>query len=154
MGWERYDTTAALLAMNDLYRNELRLWMNLYQPSVKLAETRRRGSRLKRRYEAPKTPLDRLAEFYGGDKPRAVAELLSLRSSLDPFALSEAVEKKLEKAWKCARRASWPAAQKGSFREIKENTRESAVSLRSLRSLRLAAEDSMNLTGAFGKILR
>ena len=36
MGWERYDTAQAVEAMNDLYRQELRLWMNVFQPSVKL----------------------------------------------------------------------------------------------------------------------
>ena len=31
--------------LNDLYRNELRLYMNLFQPSVKLIRTERKGSR-------------------------------------------------------------------------------------------------------------
>ncbi len=30
LGWERYDSTAVVEAINDLYRHELRLWMNLY----------------------------------------------------------------------------------------------------------------------------
>ena len=34
LGWERYDTQNAVEAMNDLYRRELRLWLNLYLPSV------------------------------------------------------------------------------------------------------------------------
>jgi len=43
--------------MNDLYRNELRLWMNVFQPSVKLLREVRVGSRLPRIYEAARTPL-------------------------------------------------------------------------------------------------
>ncbi len=60
LGWDRYDTEAALTAINDLYRQELRLWMNLFLPSVRLIKTVRRGSRLHRVYDVPKTPLDRL----------------------------------------------------------------------------------------------
>jgi len=37
----------ALEAINDLYRNELRLMMNLFQPSVKLQRKVRVGSKLK-----------------------------------------------------------------------------------------------------------
>ena len=47
-------------AMNSLYENELRLYMNLFQPSVKLFKTERKGSRKNRFYSRPLTPLDRL----------------------------------------------------------------------------------------------
>jgi hypothetical protein len=30
LAWDRYDTPQAVEALNDLYRNELRLWMNLF----------------------------------------------------------------------------------------------------------------------------
>lgn len=33
MGWGRYDSIEALEAMNDLYKNELPVFMNLFQPS-------------------------------------------------------------------------------------------------------------------------
>src|SRR6202022_1379363 len=58
LGWDRYDSPPALNAINELYRNELRLMMNLFQPSVKLVRKVRRGSRLTRRYDRPQTPLD------------------------------------------------------------------------------------------------
>ena len=60
MGWDRYDSPAALAALNDLYRHELRLMMNLFQPSVKLGRKTRIGARLHRTYDRPQTPLDRL----------------------------------------------------------------------------------------------
>ena len=43
-------TKAAVDAMNSAYRNELRLWMNLYLPSVKLLKKTRVGSKLRRIY--------------------------------------------------------------------------------------------------------
>ena len=85
--------------MNDLYQKELRLWMNLYQPSVRLVETVRIGSRLKRRYDKPATPLDRLIRSEKAD-PAKVAQLLTLRTRLDPFKLSETVNRKLEGIWR------------------------------------------------------
>ena len=38
LAWERYDSPTAVTAINDLYRQELRLWLNLYLPSVKLVK--------------------------------------------------------------------------------------------------------------------
>lgn len=97
MGWERYDTKDVIEAMNDLYRNELRLMMNLFQPSVKLREKVRVGSRLRRRYDAPKTPLDRLVDSYAGRAlPLPVQKLVLLRERLDPFELAQRIETKLE----------------------------------------------------------
>src|SRR5256885_12130160 len=54
--YERYDSNQAVEAMNDLYRNELRILQNLFLPSMKLLEKTRIGSKLKRRYDKPKTP--------------------------------------------------------------------------------------------------
>ena len=60
VGYHRYDSAAAVAALNDLYRHELRLFQNLFLPSVKLLRKERVGSRVRRRYDAPRTPLDRL----------------------------------------------------------------------------------------------
>lgn len=59
VGWERYDSAAALAALNALY-TELRLFQNLFQPSMKLVRKIRHGSRLRRQYDAPQTPWVRL----------------------------------------------------------------------------------------------
>ena len=98
IGWDRYETPESVAALNDLYRNELRLYMNLFQPSVKLIRTERKGARKARRYDEPRTPLDRLAKMPGAD-PKKVADLLHLRSKLDPFALSRIIRCKLERIW-------------------------------------------------------
>jgi hypothetical protein len=98
IGWDRYETPESVAALNDLYANELRLYMNLFQPSVKLIRTVRKGSRKVRRYDEPRTPLDRLAEMPGADRQK-VEQLLHLRSRLDPFALSKIIRRKLERIW-------------------------------------------------------
>jgi transposase InsO family protein len=107
LGWDRYDSPEALAAITDLYRHELRLVMNLFQPSVKLVGKVRPGARLTRRYDAPQTPLDRLAASQGVD-PATVAALQQLRQRVDPFALAEAIDQKLAKIHRLANRRHSP----------------------------------------------
>jgi transposase InsO family protein len=95
LGWDRYESPEALVALNDLYRNELRLMMNLFQPTVKLRAKKRVGSRLRRTYAPAQTPLDRLAAHPEAD-PQRVQVLLQLRQSLDPFELSKVIDRKLK----------------------------------------------------------
>jgi hypothetical protein len=103
IGWDRYDSPAAVGLLNDLYRHELRLMMNLFQPSVKLLRKERVGSRLKRIYDRPQTPLDRLRACRGVDRTQ-VNELLRLRATTDPFELARLIEKKIDRIAALARR--------------------------------------------------
>lgn len=96
LAWDRYDSPQAVEALNDLYRNELRLWMNLFQPSVKLLRKVRVGSKLRRKYGPAQTPLDRVLASQVIDPQRA-AELRALREHLDPFELARAIDRKLER---------------------------------------------------------
>jgi len=96
VGYWRYDTPAAVAALNELYRHELRLFHNLFLPSVKLRAKERVGARLHRRYDAPRTPLERVQACPEAD-PQAVAALGRLREQLDPFALAQAIDRKIER---------------------------------------------------------
>jgi hypothetical protein len=101
LGYLRYDSPTALEAINDLYKNELSWMMNLFQPSVKLVEKTRVGSRLKRTYDPPTTPLDRLRGGKLGD-PAKLHELKKLRATRDPFTLSQIIEQKLDRIFELA----------------------------------------------------
>jgi hypothetical protein len=96
VGYWRYDTPAAVAALNALYRHEHRLFQNLFLPSVKLLTKERVGARLRRRYDAPRTPLERVQACPEAD-PAAVAALVRLRDQLDPFALSQALDRSIER---------------------------------------------------------
>ncbi len=96
VGYWRYDTPAAVTALNALYRHELRLLHNLFLPSVKLLSKERVGARLRRHYDAPRTPLERVQSCPEADS-QAVRELVRLRDQLDPFALAEAIDRKIER---------------------------------------------------------
>lgn len=81
-GWLRFDSTAACEAMNALYKNEVGIWMNYFQPSVKLVRKERRGSRVRKYYDAPQTPYERLIH-------RQPMELQW--PTVDPFELADRI---------------------------------------------------------------
>jgi len=125
LGWERYDSRAAVEAINDLYRHELRLWLNLYLPSVKLVKKVRVGSKLRRVYDAAKTPLERVVACAQARKEQ-VAELKKLRLSLDPFQLGKVIDQKLEGIYDMAnRRLSPKATQESRAAHTQEKTQRS-----------------------------
>jgi hypothetical protein len=109
-GYLRYDSEKALKAMNELYRNELRILQNLFLPSMKLLEKTRVGSKLKRRYDKPQTPLERLLNCPQAD-PAKVKELKKLRDSTDPFELAKRIEQKLERIYQMANHRISPSPQ-------------------------------------------
>jgi len=96
LGWVRYDTDTAVATINRLYRGDLRLLQNLFLPSVKLIRKERVGSRMRRRYDAAKTPFDRVLGCKEV-RPEVVARLKALRERLDPFALSRSVDAQLDR---------------------------------------------------------
>jgi hypothetical protein len=109
LGWERYDSRAAVEAINDLYRQPLRLWLNLYLPSVKLVKKVRVGSKVRRVYDAAQTPLQRVLACGQADAAR-VAELKKLRQSLDPFQLGKQIDEKLQRIYQLANRRLSPSS--------------------------------------------
>ena len=93
-GWQRLAQRSIVEAMNELYGNDLRLWMNYYQANVKLVEKARVGSRVRRRYDCALTPLDRLiaTNVLTAD---SCEQLEAERASVNPFALSDRIDRKI-----------------------------------------------------------
>lgn len=87
IGWDRYETLEAQQALNALYA-DLRLFQNLFQPSLKLQRKERRGSRRLRRYDAPQTPFARVQASAAIDAAK-VAALERLFQQTDPFVLAQ-----------------------------------------------------------------
>jgi hypothetical protein len=108
IGYDRYDTEAAVAALNDVY-DDLRLLQNLFLPSVKLVEKRRVGARLQRKHDVPRTPLERL-QACGHADPGKVRALEEVRSRLDPFALVARIDHKLERVYRLANQRTRPAS--------------------------------------------
>jgi hypothetical protein len=109
-GYLRYDSPEALRLMNDLYRHELSLLQNLFLPSVKLIRKVRVGSKLRRLYDKPRTPLERIAVCPGAD-PTKIAALTKLTDATDPFELATTIERKLDRIYQMANHRISPSTQ-------------------------------------------
>jgi transposase InsO family protein len=122
LGWDRYDTHEAVESLNNLYGRELRLWLNLYLPSVKLVKKVRVGSKVRRVYDAPCTPFERVKTCRQAN-PEQVAGLERLRKSLDPFQLGRIIERKLEHISRLANRRLSPKEEPPTMLEVAPQTR-------------------------------
>lgn len=95
IGYLRYDIMEELDCLNDLYRNELRLYKNFFQPVIKLDSKERIGSKIKRKYGRAKTPYRRLIEADQiSEKEKEI--LTAIYQSLNPAELKRIIDKKLD----------------------------------------------------------
>ena len=95
-GYQRLDNPKVVPLMNNLYRNEWRLFHNFFLPSVKLIEKERIGSTTIKKHDSPKTPYQRIMESKHIDKEIKLA-LTKQLELLNPFELNNLVQLKLKK---------------------------------------------------------
>ena len=84
VGYRRFDTTRELRLLNEIYA-ELRLYKNFCLPTIRLKSKERVEGRIKRKYDQPTTPYQRLmqsSEISGQTK----RELRRIYESLNPAA--------------------------------------------------------------------
>lgn len=98
LGYLRYDTLEELEIINDLYRNKLRLFKNFFQPVMKLKSKTRIGGKVKRKYDFPKTPCQRLMESDQIPK-EAKKELKATHLVSNPAQLKRIMDIKLDKLY-------------------------------------------------------
>lgn len=104
VGYQRMDTLEQFRLLNDLYANEWRLYVNFFQPTMKVKETtkdRVTGKKTKRYYEA-KTPYQRLMAHPEVSEAQK-AMLQSTYDSLNPLQLKAEIQRKLSKLQKTFR---------------------------------------------------
>ena len=89
VGHDRYSGAVAGPTMAHLY-GAVRRYVNYFQPSFKLVEKTRHGSRVVKRYSPPATPCDRLMQ-YDAVSVEMQAALSEYRVQLDPVALLHAI---------------------------------------------------------------
>ena len=61
VGYARYEGERELELVNELY-DRLRLQINFFKPVMKMVAKQRRGSRIWKKYDVPKTPYRRICE--------------------------------------------------------------------------------------------
>jgi hypothetical protein len=59
IGYGRYDTPAELEVLRELY-GHLRLYVNFFQPQMKLGAKTRHGAKLRKRFDTARTPHQRV----------------------------------------------------------------------------------------------
>jgi hypothetical protein len=96
LGYYRLEDKRLVALINDLYQNEASLLHNYFYPSMKLQDKMRIQSKIKKKYDPPKTPHQRLlASEHVTDLQK---EKLNLTfASLNPFELKKRMEQKLKR---------------------------------------------------------
>jgi hypothetical protein len=95
IGYDRIDAIECVEILNRLYRQYWNPLQNFFLPAMKLVRKIRIGSRLKKTYDEPQTPYDRVMES-GALTEEKKSELKARYVSLDPFALQEGLERELK----------------------------------------------------------
>lgn len=103
VGYDRIDVRECVPILNALYRECWNPLANFFLPSIKLVRKTRIGARLKKEYDQPRTPYQRLLEC--ADIPEgSKAGLRERYTSLDPFRLQEELQKRLKDLFQTLRR--------------------------------------------------
>jgi len=100
VGYDRLVGEHAYRQLTELYR-ALRLYVNCFQPSMKLLSKERDGKKVRSVYDPAKSPLQRL--LLSGVLPaQKQQELLEVANALDPIRLFEQVERLQQAVFRCA----------------------------------------------------
>jgi len=101
IGYDRYELPQALDLLEAIYQDR-RLYVNFFQPVLKLVEKRRVGSQAIKKYDTARTPYQRVLE--SPDVPEETKErLCQLYLTLNPVTLRQRINENLDKLWQLAR---------------------------------------------------
>lgn len=100
VGYDRYCSRAALETLNRIY-TILRLYVNFFQPSMKLVHKTRHGAKVHKVYDQAQTPYQRLLRSGVLTKAKR-HELLAVYNGLNPMLLLRQLNENLESLWKLA----------------------------------------------------
>ena len=101
VGYDRSEGEHAYRQLIELYR-ALRLYVNFFQPSLKLKDKERDGTRVRRTYLPAKTPFERLRQAHVLTT-EATTRLETIFAALDPVRLLEQIGRLQEALWTHAR---------------------------------------------------
>ncbi|MBI3324164.1 MAG: integrase [Candidatus Omnitrophica bacterium] len=94
LGYQRFDDPRLVDQLNELYTSGWRLLHNFFLPSVKLLEKERRGSKIVKKHDIPKTPYQRVLD--SKEVPEMTKQRLRAQAAtLNPFQLREAIDAKI-----------------------------------------------------------
>lgn len=117
VGYLRYDTEAELETLNELY-GYLRLYTNFFLPVMKLKEKTRTASKVKKIYDEPKAPYQRLLEsdFISGTRKQ---KLMDIYVKLNPAELKRRISRLQDKLLKLNLQK-----EEKRRKEVRDNTKD------------------------------
>jgi hypothetical protein len=100
VGYDRYTSRAAYQCLERLYYT-VRLYLNFFQPTMKLVSKTRHGARVHKVYETAQTPYQRLMQL-GVLNEAKLAEMAAAYTGLNPVLLLKQINGNLEQLWRLA----------------------------------------------------
>jgi hypothetical protein len=100
IGYNRYSSRASLEALNHIY-DLLRLYVNFFQPTMKLVAKTRDGAKVYKVYDRAQTPYQRVLAA-GILTEAKQQELAAIYDGLDPTSLLSQINRSLEQLWNLA----------------------------------------------------
>ena len=101
VGYDRWETEQELALLEGIY-DDLRLYINFFQPSLKLIAKERIGNKTIKRYDTAKTPYQRVLERKDISL-EAKARLAHLYVPLNPAELRRRIDQQIAQLWKISR---------------------------------------------------
>jgi hypothetical protein len=101
IGYERYESQQALALLQSIYQ-DLRLWVNFFQPVMKLKTKVRLGSKVRKKYYPAQTPYQNVMASDLIQQP-VKDQLTQLYLSLNPVDLRRRIDANLAQLWKLPR---------------------------------------------------
>ena len=101
VGYDRWETEQELALLESIY-DDLRHYINFFQPSFKLIVKERIGNQTIKRYDTAKTPYQRVLERKDISL-EAKVRLVNLYVQLNPAELRRSIDLKTAKLWKLSR---------------------------------------------------
>ena len=101
VGYARWETEHEWALLESIYA-DLRLYINFFQPSLKLIAKERISNRTIKRYDTAKSPYQRILERQDMSLD-AKARLIHLDLQLNPAKLRRQIDQKTAQLWKISR---------------------------------------------------
>jgi hypothetical protein len=118
VGYDRFEGEQAYRQLTELYR-AVRLYVNFFQPSMKLRLKEREGGKLRRRYDPARTPFQRLLAAEVLSTPDQV-RLTAIAQALDPVQLLRQIQQLQDALWRHAL-AQMPASAPESLETVRSD---------------------------------
>jgi hypothetical protein len=107
IGYDRFTSRAALQALDTVY-TLLRLYVNFFQPVLKLVGKSRHGAKVHKVYDTAQTPYQRLLRSGILAEPKR-QELAAIYGALNPVTLLRQIRQQVEHLWTLAERQPSPS---------------------------------------------